>query len=248
MRLPCPCPKRRTTSLRLPFDQHIGPTTGNDPANQDWIIVMNTVAERIQLVVKPWEAVRAIIGKACASFATDDVQCCNACLSLVPFTRGTRFIDPTACCRAAGLRDGLEIWAYPHLPLDEMLVTLVPGNSFNDQVIVPMAFMLLDVKAAACARLFAGCQPSNITLHDFEDGTLLDDIAWARLTTRTSPYLRVACCGPLDSSAFLYLYDKANGHPLKEPITISYKSTCDQLHARILQLLPRIGCFRLELL
>lgn len=111
-----------------------------------------------------------------------------------------------------------------------------------------MAFMLLDVKAAACARLFAGCQPSNITLHDFEDGTLLDDIAWARLTTRASLYLRVACCGPLDSSACLYLYDKANGRPLKEPITISYDSTCDQLHARILQLLPGIGSFRMELL
>ena len=101
-----------------------------------------------------------------------------------------------------------------------MSVTLVPRNSADDHIYIPLAFRLLDVKAGACARLFAGCQPDDITLHDFADGTLLDEAAWAREVARTAPYIRVSCCGPLDACAFLYLYDKVNVKPLTDPIQI----------------------------
>ena len=80
--------------------------------------------------------------------------------------------------------------------MDQMMVTLVPRNTLNDHILVPLAATISDIRAGVCARLFVGCRPEDISVHDFEEASLLDDAAWERYVGLAAPHLRVSCCGP----------------------------------------------------
>lgn len=131
--------------------------------------------------------------------------------------------------------------------MGQMLVTLVPRNTLNVHILVPLAATISDIRAGVCAQLFVGCRPDDTTVHDFANCSLLDDAAWDQYVGFAAPHLRVSCCGPMDSSAFLYHYDRVNGLPMADPILTRYDGTLDQFVSAFSMLSLALAAFVLNI-